>query len=433
MTKQLWQAFKAHRAAWELFGLLMLGRALIARSKAARLQHANRAYSLLNTRFLREWAHRLVRPYLNHGDPTWMREQIGWARFSETLRKRPTMTRTVIVKKPGPNGEKGVLLTYFEYNFLRLLKGMEPFEVFDASWTVVFCTSWSPTDYNMVALALSRIQGPVYIQACNHAEIPRLQAYHPRVQPLDSLPCDWLEPSFYQPKPWEERSIDLLMISNWAPFKRHWEFFKALSRMPAHLRVVCVGQPQDGCDLEDIRKMKRELGAPQEIEFLESIPIERVTELACNSRVSVIFSLHEGCCVAAAESLMAGALLAIREDAHVGPKQYIHEGTGIRLRPGQAHIQLMEALNHPPKTSPSEWAVQQISNRSTLNKLQEQLKRDAIDQNLPWTTDLVLPCWRPYPRYVHPQDKEHMIPVYQELHQSHPETFCQELPDISHM
>jgi glycosyltransferase involved in cell wall biosynthesis len=428
--RDAFQSIKGSPLAWELFALAVLLKALFSFRCARRLQHAARSFSLSQTSFTRKISHRLMAGHLGFGREIWYQNKIGWDRYAYAL-DQSALSRTVILKAPGDDGEKGVMIVYFEYNCLRLLSQIEDFAAFDSQWTVVFATSWSPTDYSLLALAVSKILGPVYVQPCNYAEIEQLRAFHPRISPLQSLPCDWLHPSYYEPKPWNERTIDILMVSNWAPFKRHWEFFKALVDLPAGLHVVCVGQPQDGCDLDNIRNLADHYGVPQEIEYLESIPIETVIELQCDAKLSVIFSLREGCCVAAAESLMAGAVLAMRRNAHVGPKAYINERTGILLDPGKISSQLSEALASGELLDPANWARENIAATKTLTALNQLLAEDAKSAALPWTRDLAQPAWHPYPMLFDPLDQEALDPTYAQLHDSYPDLFAADLATAS--
>src|SRR5256885_16271715 len=65
-------------------------------------------------------------------------------------------TRTIVLKAPQANGERGVLLVMFEYNWLRLFANVLDLEHLNERFHLVLSTSWSPTDYALLGLALSR-------------------------------------------------------------------------------------------------------------------------------------------------------------------------------------------------------------------------------------------------------------------------------------
>ncbi|MEN3940361.1 glycosyltransferase [Prosthecobacter sp. SYSU 5D2] len=355
-------------------------------------------------------------------------------RYRTLVVQKPHLTRSIILKAPGPSGEKGVLLMYFEYNWVRLALGIPEaeFKWLDDHYDLILSTSWSPTDYASLSLILARTSGPVFVQPCNYKERSKLAKFHPRIVPLESLPCDWIDPQFYSSETTGERPIDILMVANWGEFKRHWDFFNALRHLPPHWRLVLVGQKEGGRDADFILKLAREIGVLQQLEIHQSIPAEQVSQLQLQARVSLIFSLREGCCVAAVESLFAGCALGIRADAHVGPLHYIHEQTGKRLRPGRIAQDIYDLHQAAPSLKPAAWAMENISCLQTHAKLTQVLRQHSEQRGLPWTQDTVLPHWRPYPRHAKEQDAEALRPAYEECHRRFPQVFSADLLGTSH-
>jgi hypothetical protein len=341
---------------------------------------------------------------------------------------RPALDRTIVLKAPGPGGEKGVILVMLEPNWLRLIAGCHnDLETLDDRFTFVLSTGWSTTDYSLVALAVRSLRSTVYIQACNYGEIPRLEAFSPRIRCLPTIACDWIDPGFSEPRTFHGREIDILMVANWAPFKRHWHLFKALARMPRNLRVAMIGQPEGPHTLESVRRQARLFGVRQDIEFAESLPIERVQEYQCNSKTSLILSRREGCCVAVVESLFADSPVALLKDAHVGPRAYINDRTGLLLEHSRLDRQLMRFLEGADRFRARAWAIDNISCFQSIEKLNALLHDDARASGRPWTTDLKVPCWRPYPVYVNPEDADSLGPVYDWLHGRYPAVFTDQI------
>lgn len=357
----------------------------------------------------------------------------GYERIAEISRSHPGLTRSLILKAPGPNGEKGVLYLAFEYNLHRLAAGVRDFGAFQDQYELIVGTSWSPTNYTFLLTMAGMAKDVIWIQPCNYGEAGKLNALHPRLRCLDSMPCDWINPAFYEAKPYAEREFDFVMVANWAPFKRHFEFFNALSRMPRHLKVALIGQKEQGYTADYIRSVAARLGVKQELSFYESIPITEVTKIQCNSKAAVILSRREGCCVAAVEALFAGAPLGLREDAHVGPVAYLNEQTGRKLSASRPmHRELMDLLEAAPSLAPRKWAEENVSCHRTLAKLNDSLRTHARESGRPWTQDLVPMCWRPYPMYLHSEHRETLRSLYAELHRQHPQVFPDNLAEVSH-
>jgi glycosyltransferase involved in cell wall biosynthesis len=355
----------------------------------------------------------------------------GAVRYGEMRRSHPALSRSVVLKAPGAGGEKGVILSTFEYNWFRLVADSRRFEALCAEFHLVLSTSWSPTGYHILALAAAQAADTLFVQACNYDEVAKIEAFHPRLRCLETLPCDWLHPDSYRPRAPQDRDIDIVMVSNWAPFKRHWEFFNALRAMPAGLRVVCIGQPESGYTLEDIRALQRKLGAPQAIDYRQSLVIDQVADLQSRAKVALILSRREGCCVAAAEGMMAGAALAMRYDAHVGPRAYINEDNGALLHPRHLAAELDALIQRSDKTRAREFATRRLSCFESVRKLNGQLRAHDLAKGRPWTEDIAMPMWRPHPKLALEEDRVRLAPCYTALHQRWPDLFPADLIDQS--
>jgi len=219
------------------------------------------------------------------------------------------------------------------------------------------------------------------------------------------------------------------MVANWAPFKRHWQFFDALRRMPRGLRITMIGQNEGWHTLAMLREQAALFGVRQDINFVENISIHEVARHQCDCKISLILSRREGCCVAAVESLFADSPLGMMQDAHVGPKAYINGQTGVLLNPHRMDLQLQKFLDEAESYRPRAWATENISCFKSIAKLNTLFRRHAEETGQPWTTDLKTPHWRPYPIFVDPGDREAMRPAYEDLHNRFPETFGPDLLD----
>lgn len=422
------------RGLRQAYGLSEYLRGCAARNAAQRVSRLSKALTLLSYGPAFRRAVRTLEHHADFDTPIpWEEVLRAEPRYASLLKDNPQLTRSVILKAPGADGEKGVLLMTFEYNWVRLLLGLAESERrwMDEHFDLVLSTSWSPTDYAVLGLAVSTLKGQIHVQSCNYGEVPAIEAFHPRLRCLQTLPCDWINPGLYEPLPSASRQTDIVMVANWGAFKRHWELFRALSRMPAELKVVLIGQREPGRSRESILALARAFGVPQQLEIHESLPIEEVARHQCNAKVSVILSRREGCCVAAVESLFAGCALAMREDAHVGPLAYINEQTGRRLRPSRMHLDLMELIQASASLRPRQWAMENIACHLSREKLNASLKAQAQQRGSPWTKDIVQPQWRPHPTHAHAADRAELQVVYDELHRRFPQVFSATLIDTS--
>ena len=363
----------------------------------------------------------------------WLELARSSPRYQSQYKHRMTLGRSIILKAPSANGEKGALLMTFEYNWARLFLGLDPAGLawINEHFNLILSTSWSPTDYSMLALAVSCIPEQLFVQSCNYDECAAIEAMHPGLRCLKTMPCDWIDPSGFQTKPFENRSIDLLMVANFGEFKRHWEFFQMLTQMPTSLKVVLVGQRSGKRNKAFIERMSREHGVRQQMTVYESLDIEEVVTMQSDAKVSVIMTRREGCCVAAVESLMAGCALAMREDAHVGPKAYINTHTGRRLRPDHLAEDLTLLLSEACNMTPRAWCLENACHTRSRRLLNEKLRAHEQEKNRPWTRDIISPRWYPHPTFACAEEKKSMEPIYAELHNRFPHVFGLDLLDRS--
>jgi glycosyltransferase involved in cell wall biosynthesis len=371
----------------------------------------------LTSRPLRGWLQRRIRPWLSKGAAERAREhRIGMRQYEGSFGgfDDAPVTFTRVLKAPGPNGEKGVLYSAFEYNWVRLLHRADARGLL-AEYDLVGASSWSPPDYALFLYAAGLSDDPLLMGISNLADVEAYRLIAPVIEPLPLMACDWIDPRHYTPRSPDVRSIDILMVANWLPFKRHWLLFEALRTMRRDLRVVLVGRNAPGRTAETIRVEARAFGVRQELELLTDISIDEVTRLQCDSRISCLFSRREGSCVAVVESFFADTPVAMMADAHVGSKAYINDATGMLVKRAGLGRQLSRLLETRDRYSPRAWAMDHVTYLHSSRRLNDVLRDLAMRKQRPWTTDIARVCWRPYPQYAEATDAARFAGAMQSL------------------
>src|SRR5690606_6760601 len=132
---------------------------------------------------------------------------------------------SLVLKEPGPNGEKGVLYSSFEFNWMRIVANHDARAVF-RDYLLVGASSWSPSDHAVLAALQGLSEDPAFIGISNQSDMEQYRIWSPGIEPLPITAGDWINPDFYQPKPVQERQIDIIMVSHFAKWKRHWLLFE---------------------------------------------------------------------------------------------------------------------------------------------------------------------------------------------------------------
>ena len=153
---RLYERVKYSLVLRSLQAVLLTGLALLQRDPARRLCWLCRAYAAAQHGFLWEPIACAIERTL-HGRTE---VELDWRRtanaslYNRRAQKDPQLSRTVLLKAPGPNGEKGALLSYFEYNWFLLMDEPADFRALCQEFNMVLATIWSATDYHLLAIAL---------------------------------------------------------------------------------------------------------------------------------------------------------------------------------------------------------------------------------------------------------------------------------------
>jgi glycosyltransferase involved in cell wall biosynthesis len=347
----------------------------------------------------------------------WRECRVGIARYDAELGPRE-LVKSLVLKRPGPDGERGVLYVSFELEWARLLHHHDARAILER-YVLVGASSSSPPDLSTTLAVASRSHDPFFVQVSNPADVEYYGAFGDAVRPVPLMACDWVHPRYYAPREMRARRWDIAMIAGWARLKNHWMLFRALRRMRRDVRVVLVGQDMEGRGPDDVRAEAAAYGVERQVEFVRNATPDEVSDILCDSRVSVVLSRREGSSVVVAESFFAGAPVVALRGAHIGALRYVNERTGALTRPGSLHRALGAVLDDAARFDPRGWAVEHIASPLAVRRLNEILRQHAADTGAPWTRDIVPMCWRPDPIYTDDADAAAMQPAYDALYAEH--------------
>lgn len=316
----------------------------------------------------------------------------------------PRIYKAAVLKPHVSAREKGVLFISFEGQWIKLLKPAN-FQELAARYTVVVAPSYSPP-HVLINYAFPAIfPGPVFTLISNPKDLDVFPRMSPNLVTVPLYASSWVNPDLFQPLPRQDRTIDLLMVANFAKFKRHQAFFSALRSMPRDLRILLIGQDQDGRTAETIRETARWYGVEDRFTLLSHQPYREVTKYFCQARTSVVLSKREGSCVAIAESMFADAPAALLREAGIGSRVFINEQTGCFLDGAHLARDLTEFIRGADRYAPRAWATANISCFHSTRTLNAVLRQKALELGQDWTQDIAPMQWSPDPMLVHPEDR----------------------------
>lgn len=339
---------------------------------------------------------------VDHLDPA----SVDWAEFIPGFHDTRVYKAAILKPHVGPK-EKGVLYLSFETLWIRLLRP-ENYRELAERYTVVVAPSTSPPHVLVNYVFPAFFPGPVFTQISHPRDLEVFPRMSPNLVVVPLYASSWVNPDLFQPIPKAQRRWDLLMVANFAKFKRHHAFFDALRSMPKDLRILLIGQDQDGRTATTIREIARWYGVEDRFTLLSRQPYVEMAKHFCSARSTVVLSKREGSCVAIAESLFADAPAAMLADAGIGSRAFINEQTGRFLDERHLARDLTAFVREADQYQPRAWAEANISCFRSTQTLNDILKQKALELGQEWTRDIVPMQWAPDPKLVHAEERVHM-------------------------
>jgi glycosyltransferase involved in cell wall biosynthesis len=316
--------------------------------------------------------------------------------------KSRSLLKAAILKPWINDQEPGVLFVAFEYEWAKLLKYCA-LDQLSKRYRLVLSPCSSP--YNLVNFLFPAVFPKPVFTLINHPEdvgVLECVSRNYRVVPLYT--SHWLNPENFKPLPRTSRDIDILMVASWGKVKRHHVFFRALRQLPPSLKVVLIGQDQEGRTARSILEEARLYGVENRFTAHTSLPHEAVAEMVARSKISLLFSLREGSAVVVSESLFGDTPVGLLENAYNGSRSFINAETGRLLKHPNLAAQLRDFLAGYRRYCARRWAEANISCKRSSALLNDTLRKHAVQSGEQWTQDIATLCWRPDPQLVRPQD-----------------------------
>jgi glycosyltransferase involved in cell wall biosynthesis len=313
---------------------------------------------------------------------------IDWNAAGGEATSQNGLPKGIILKPPVSEREKGVIYLTFEKQWLRLLRSGHVEDI-ARRYDLVLGPSFSPPPDLELLLMVRLWPGRLYTLLSNLGDADVLRSLSPRLHPVLLLASSWVDPAACAPHLSGTKDHDIVMLANFALFKRHWLFFDALRKLPARFRVLLMGVPLDGRGEKELMAEARTFGVQDRFELQVRPSRDEVMSALARSRTSLIFSQREGSCIAVTESLFANTPVGLFRDARIGSKAFINAETGVLLDRRGLVRQLCEFVDKADGFNPRDWACQHISCHASRAVLNDILRREAREHGQEWTRDLL--------------------------------------------
>jgi len=381
-----------------LFAIQGFAFALFGRRKRA-ISILSQVHRTARSRRIRK----LVEPYILANREAMYRDQ---GQLAKPSLKTTFGRRLMVLKAPVAGGEKGVLFVMV-YDAIRALhSGMDLDRLF-RDYTLVFEPSWSGY-CNSDLLEYTCWNEEIFVLSAEENDFAFLQRLGSNLVPVALGPCDWVDSRAAEAYLKNPKEFDIVMNSNWAAWKRHHVLFRMLRNAKTSYKVALIGVDEKGETRARVERLASFFGITNQLTVFEDIAYERVMDITCRSKVSILLSLKEGSNRAIAESIFCNVPVIVLSSHVGGIRKNIVPETGLLAKESKLESAIDQLLQS--HINPREWGLEHVSCFRSSEKLNSVLKEHALRQGRPWTQDIAVRSNSPESKYAFTEDAERLRP-----------------------
>jgi glycosyltransferase involved in cell wall biosynthesis len=281
-----------------------------------------------------------------------------------------------------------------------------------ADFTIVSEPSWSGY-CDSAFLRCTMLEEDIFVLAAQQDDYAFLQRLNSNLIPVDLGPCDWVDPRVAEPFIDNRKEFDIVMNSHWGSSKRHHVLFRMLRRAKRRYKALLIGGGWDRRNAADVLALAKHYGVEDQLTLVEHIPYEKVMDLTCRARVSVLLSLKEGSNRAIAESILCNVPVIVLSSHIGGIVKHVRPETGLLVEETALETAVERLLDS--RLNPRQWGKEHISFMKSSEKLNAILRSHALQSGRPWTRDIALRSNSPESKYASPSDVQRLRPWNQSL------------------
>ncbi len=342
--------------------------------------------------------------------------QLDWDAIFPHSKPRE-IRKAVILKPPISEKEKGVLFIAFEDHWLRLLRYVD-LQALQHKYHLVLAPTWSPPHDLPMTLAARMWPGKLFNIMSAVADKDDFARLADNLVSIPLISSNWVNPEIFAGDPPATREYDIVMLANFAVYKRHWLMFDVLSRMPEGTRLLLLGRGWEGRSAETIMEEACIFGCADKVTIKEGLSDSEMIQAIKSAKVGLIFSGNEGACVAVVEMMFAGIPVGLFEDAIIGSKAFVNEHTGKLLSRANVVSELNEFIASYHTYAPRQWVLDNgVSYVKSTETLDAAIRKNVLKMGEEWTVDIHQHQWRPNPTYLTEAICKQMRPFYDQFEQ----------------
>ena len=294
------------------------------------------------------------------------------------------------VLKQKRNQEKGVILLNYSYYFPLFAKLFDINKV-ARDYYIVLEPSWAGF-FDKDILCYLNVDAPVFLEAAEPRDYRFIEKLESNIIPVSIGANWWIDSRTFRPISNVNKDIDIIMVSAWAEYKRHYSVFSTirnLRKKNIRLKVALLGHKLD-FDGMFIQELAKAYGIFEQIEIYEALNQEEVNVHFNRSKINLLWSRFEGFNRSIIEGMYANVPCIMRSDFNYGYKYpYINDLTGVFAKESDLEQKILDILARQQDFTPRKWVEENMSAGSAIQLLGEKIKIEARRNGEIWSEGLV--------------------------------------------
>ncbi len=286
---------------------------------------------------------------------------------AETLASR----MLVLVEPEGKN--KGVLLIKFTTTFADAW-GLLNIERLAEDYVIVLEPSWAGYALPEILCWLS-LDADVIIQSSEVSDRELVAGLEGNLHEVEFGSGDWADTEIFFPIEEVEKKYDVVMVGNYNSIKRHYAFFKCISKIvkknKAFKAAVVCGRW--GIDKDTILSLIDHYDITGFVDVIENLSQSEVNVVLSKARSIALFSLKEGSNRSIFEAMLANVPAFVLKDNVGVNKNYINSETGFIVTENKFVELFSSGSSFLSVTGPYKWAISNIAPEITTKKLEDKI------------------------------------------------------------
>ncbi|OQX11384.1 MAG: hypothetical protein BWK76_19250, partial [Desulfobulbaceae bacterium A2] len=297
----------------------------------------------------------------------------------------PERQGDLLVLKPclGPR-EKGVIFLNFDETVDKFFAMYDVERLAHEYRIVVEPSAWG---YQQARMYLLRgLDTDVVVESQYLQDYKYIDQLGGSMRPIRLGAGDWVDPDLFASGRETEKKYDLAMVANWLKWKRHKLLFQAMRQLgPSIGKVALVGYPIEGRTSKEILALAKRYGVEEKIDLYEKISAPEVAEILRSSKAGIMLSKKEGANRGIYECWFSDIPIILTSSNIGVNRDHINQETGTLADDRELAEAIRTVCQQHAEFQPRAWALHNTGWKNASHRLNEFLKKLALQQHEEWT------------------------------------------------